>query len=66
MEHTYYGISTLELLGEHARYPEKTAELVLRCQNLNGGFARSEVGISTFEDAFYAVSILRKIGRLQR
>jgi len=63
MEHTYYGISTLELLGEQQRYPEKTAVLVLRCQNLNGGFARSDMGISTFEDTFYAVSILQKIRR---
>ena len=63
MEHTYYGVSTLELLGEHARYPEKTAELVLKSQNSNGGFARSDLGISTFEDTFYAVSILQMICR---
>jgi hypothetical protein len=63
MEHTYYGISTLELLGEHARYPEKTVELVLRCQNPNGGFARSDLGISTFENTFYALNTLRVIRR---
>jgi hypothetical protein len=63
MEHTYYGVSTLELLCEHARYPEKTAELVLKCQNSNGGFARSDLGISTFEDTFYAVGILQMIRR---
>jgi len=28
MEHVYYGVSTLDLLGEHARYPEKTAQFV--------------------------------------
>lgn len=61
MEHVYYGISTLNLLGEHARYPEKTAEFVLKCQNSNGGFARSDLGISTFEDTFYAISTLRSI-----
>jgi len=34
------------------------------CQQSNGGFARSEFGISTFEDTFYAVNVLGKIGRL--
>jgi len=61
MEHVYYGVSTLDLLGERVRYPEKTAELVLRCQNSNGGFARSDLGISTFEYTFYAVSTMRMI-----
>ena len=64
MEHVYYGVSTLDLLGEHARYPERIARFVLMCQQSNGGFARSELGISTFEDTFYAVSVLKKIGRL--
>ncbi|MEM3616847.1 MAG: prenyltransferase/squalene oxidase repeat-containing protein [Candidatus Bathyarchaeia archaeon] len=61
MEHIYYGASTLNLLGESLRYPKQTAELVLKCQNANGGFARSDLGISTFEDTFYAVSILKMI-----
>ncbi|MEM3361481.1 MAG: prenyltransferase/squalene oxidase repeat-containing protein [Candidatus Bathyarchaeia archaeon] len=61
MEHVYYGMSTLNLLGESLRYPRQTAELVLKCQNANGGFARSDLGISTFEDTFYAVSVLKTI-----
>jgi hypothetical protein len=64
MEHAYYGISTLDLLGEHADYPEKTAQFVFECQNANDGFARSDLGISTFEDTFYALNVLRKIGKL--
>ena len=64
MEHVYYGVSTLDLLVEHARYPERIARFVLMCQQSNGGFARSEFGISTFEDTFYAVNVLGKIGRL--
>jgi hypothetical protein len=63
MEHIYYGTSTLNLLGERLRYPKQTAELVLKCQNANGGFARSDLGISTFEDTFYAVSVLQTISR---
>jgi len=63
MEHIYYGTSTLNLFGERLRYPKQTAELVLKCQNSNGGFARSDLGISTFEDTFYAVSVLLTISR---
>jgi hypothetical protein len=63
MEHIYYGTSTLNLLDERLRYPKQTAELVLKCQNANGGFARSDLGISTFEDTFYAVSMLQTISR---
>ncbi|MEM1563725.1 MAG: prenyltransferase/squalene oxidase repeat-containing protein [Candidatus Bathyarchaeia archaeon] len=61
MEHVYYGVSILNLLGESLRYPRQTAELLLKCQNANGGFARSDIGISTFEDTFYAVSVLKTI-----
>ena len=65
MEYTYHGASILDLLGEKANNP-KLARYVFRCQQSNGGFARSEFGISTFEDTFYAVSVLQKIGRLQK
>jgi len=63
MEHVHYGVSTLELLGEHPRYLGAIAKFILRRQNSNGGFARSDIGISTFEDTFYAVNTLRKIVR---
>ncbi|MEM3395564.1 MAG: prenyltransferase/squalene oxidase repeat-containing protein [Nitrososphaerota archaeon] len=61
MEHIYYGASTINLFGESLRYPKQTLELVLKCQNANGGFARSELGISTLENTFYAVNILKTI-----
>lgn len=64
MEHVYYGVFTLDLLGGRLGYPEETAKFVFRCQNPRGGFARSDIGIPTFEDTFYAVNILRKIGKL--
>ncbi len=64
MEHTYYGVSSLELLNEQPRFPESTGEFVLKCQNLNGGFARSDLGISTFEDTFFAISVLKTINKL--
>ncbi|MEM3627602.1 MAG: prenyltransferase/squalene oxidase repeat-containing protein [Candidatus Bathyarchaeia archaeon] len=61
MEHIYYGASMLNMLDERLRYPKQTAEFVLKCQNTNGGFARSDIGISTFEDTFYAVNVLKTI-----
>jgi len=64
MEHVYSGVSTLDLLGERGRYPENTTQFVFSCQNANGGFARTDMGISTFEDTFFAVNIMRGIGRL--
>jgi hypothetical protein len=64
MEHVYYGVATLNLLGEYARYPENVAQFVLSCQRANGGFARTDLGISTFQDTFFAVDIMRRIGKL--
>jgi hypothetical protein len=64
MEHTYYGVMTLDLLGESCRFPWQTMDFVLKCQRDNGGFARSDLGISTFENTFQAVNVLRKLGFL--
>lgn len=61
MEHVYFGFSTLAFFNQKLRYPKETAEFILRCQNANGGFARSEIGISTFEDTFYAATVLRHL-----
>jgi hypothetical protein len=58
MEHVYYGVSTLHLLRARAKYPERIGRFVLMCQQSNGGFARSEIGIATLADTFYAVSVL--------
>jgi len=64
MEPTYYGTMILDLLGKNCRFPSQTTDFVLKCQRANGGFARSDMGISTFENTFQAVSILRKIGMI--
>lgn len=61
MEHTYYGVMTLGLLGESCRFPSQTMDYVLKCQRGNGGFARSDLGISTFENTFQAVSIMQRL-----
>ncbi|MGA3290308.1 MAG: hypothetical protein ABSD42_08735 [Candidatus Bathyarchaeia archaeon] len=34
----------------------------MKCQNKNGGFARSDLGISTFEDTYHAIATLQKLG----
>jgi hypothetical protein len=62
MEHTFCGLMTLDLLGEKSLYPFQTIEWILSCQNTNGGFARSDLGISTFENTFQAVRLLQKLG----
>ena len=64
MEHVYHGVLTLELLGERVRYPENIARFVLSCQKAKGGFGRADLGIATFEDTFFAVNIIRSIGKL--
>lgn len=61
MEHTYFGVMTLDLLGEKCVYPQQTVDWVLNCQNNTGGFARSDLGIATFVDTYYAVSLLQKL-----
>jgi len=63
MESTYAGFMSLKLLE---RFPEclyKTADFVLSCLNSNGGFRRSlEHGISSFENTYCAISILKDLG----
>jgi hypothetical protein len=56
---------TLDLLGEKSLYPKQSADWVLTCQNNNGGFARSDVGISSFADTYHAVAILQKLAQTQ-
>jgi hypothetical protein len=65
MEDVYYGVMTLDLLGERCKFPEQTIKHAFGCFNSNGGFRRSvELGISTFEDTYYALTVLRKLGRI--
>jgi len=62
LEETYAGVLTLSFLDEKCLYPEATKKLVFELQNSNGGFRRSaELGISTFEDTYYALSVLNRL-----
>jgi len=61
MEYTHYGVMALDALGENCRFPSQTVDFVLSCQNANGGFARADLGISTFENTFQAVNAMQKL-----
>ncbi|MDI9642756.1 MAG: hypothetical protein QFX37_04470 [Archaeoglobales archaeon] len=59
MEDTFYALSCFAVCDEYFKDFE-TAEFVENLQNYNGGFRRSVYGgISTLEDTYYAVSILK-------
>ena len=59
LEDVYYGLKALRVLGETSLYPSLNRELIGKFQNGNGGFRRSIfLGISTFEDTYYALSSL--------
>jgi len=59
LEEIYYGLRALEALGEVSQFPSQNFSLIGKFQNGNGGFRRSIfLGISTFEDTFYALSSL--------
>ncbi|MGQ9514065.1 MAG: prenyltransferase/squalene oxidase repeat-containing protein [Thermoproteota archaeon] len=63
LEEIYAGASILHMMGERCDYPEDTRNLVLSLQNSNGGFRRSiQLGISTFEDTYYALRVLQILG----
>lgn len=64
IEFTYFGVMTLDILGEKCRFPKQTIDFVIKCQRANGGFARTSIGISTLENTFQAVNILRKLDQL--
>ena len=62
LEETYAGVLTLDVMGQRCAYPEDTEKLVRGLQNSNGGFRRSiALGLSTFEDTYYALSVLKRL-----
>jgi hypothetical protein len=59
LEELYFGLKSLQVLGEASLYRSQNLNLMGKFQNRNGGFRRSIfLGISTFEDTFYALSSL--------
>ena len=61
MEYSYDGVMALGLLGEKSKYPSQTIDWVLNCQKNTGGFSRSDLGIATFVDTYYAIEILKSL-----
>jgi hypothetical protein len=61
VEYTYFGVTSLDALGQQCQFPSQTVDFLLRCQNLNGGFARTDSGISTLENTFQAVSVIQRL-----
>lgn len=62
LEDIYAGVIILELMRQEFTYPEATRNLILGLQNNNGGFRRSlELGLSTFQDTYLALRILRAL-----
>ncbi len=65
MQDLYSGVNILTYLGRGPRNATGTVRLVLRMQNSNGGFRRSiALGISTLEDTFYALNMLKHLDAL--
>jgi len=64
LEDLYYGLKALGILGQTCLYCSQNQALIGKFQNGNGGFRRSIfLGISTFEDTFYALSSLETLVR---
>jgi hypothetical protein len=62
MEYTYYGLKSLEALGEGVKFGGEHIGFVLNCLNKDGGFRRTPIlGISSIENVFYATSILKSL-----
>ena len=58
----YHGVKSLEIFNETCKYPFQTVSLISKFQNRNGGFRKSIfLGISTFENTYYAVFSLQTI-----
>jgi hypothetical protein len=58
----YYGVQALGSLGKTCHHPREHLSLIGRFQNGNGGFRRSIfLGISTFEQTYYAISALQAL-----
>ncbi|MEJ5293068.1 MAG: hypothetical protein WHS82_05685 [Candidatus Methanosuratincola sp.] len=61
LEGTYAGIELLEIFGLRPRHPQECIRSITGAFRVNGGFARIGIGIPTLENAFYAVSCLKKL-----
>jgi len=62
LEQIYWFINSMKILNKNNENRERLLNLLTNFQNYNGGFRRSKyMGISTLEDTFYALSVLKQI-----
>jgi len=67
LEEIHAGALILHMMGEQCANPEVTRKFVFGLQNSNGGFRRSvQLGISTFEDTYYALILLRILSTIHK
>lgn len=56
MEHLYYGIKSMEVLGLKPKHGRRHIEFIEKCANVDGGFRNSlHGGLSSLETTFYAI-----------
>lgn len=58
IEHIHAGVIASTLLAYKPSYLNQCIKFIRGCQNSNGGFARSSLGISTLENTYYAIKSL--------
>jgi hypothetical protein len=67
IDELYHAVKALRSLGKACQYPYEHLRLIGRFQNRNGGFRRSVfLGISTFEQTYYALASLESLSDLIR
>ena len=66
IEHVYAGIRASTLMDYQPRYVNRCIEFILNCQNKNGGFSRSSLGIATLEYTYYAIHSLSLLSVLNK
>jgi len=61
------GLSIMRAVNERPRFPQETARFIGQLQNANGGFRRAaDSGISSFENAYYALKALVQLSYWKR
>jgi len=59
IEHIYWGLKARLLTGSRPLYPEICRDIVIRSQNMTGGFSRTTYGgIANLENTLYAIESL--------
>lgn len=67
LEYVYWHFSSSDFLNFIPAYTDKLINYLNMCKRSNGGFSRSPFqGIPTFEDTFYAVSILKILEKITK